>query len=122
MLAGQASVPHHLVHGPVVQAPEAHGPLPQPPGPPKGPAPPCQPPGPPVTPGPQAEPVALAYQLSHWDAAELRPDGTGCAEVTEAQPAESVGRVDSDASDVYDCHSLMTVESKLDQGPPGPPA
>lgn len=68
VLPGQASVPHHLVQGPLVQAPLlAHGPGPHPPpAPPKGPlAPPCQPKGPPAEPlpSPHAETAEAQAEL-----------------------------------------------------------
>ena len=123
---GQASVPHQLVHGPLVHSPSlalAQGPHPLP-GPPwpKGPYPPPAlhpggpPPGPPRPPspswpshappplGPQpygAPVVTLAQEL----ATLLRGLGSGWAEVREAQSAVAVGQAVRLAPEVQEAKS-----------------
>jgi len=103
VLAGQAPVPHQLVHGPLVQAPLPHGPHPFPgPPPPNGPhpepgdqpdAPPPGPHGPPaghalvVQPDGQAEPPLVALHVASALAVTVSPTlAQSCATAWSTPP------------------------------------
>jgi len=119
VLGGQPLVPHQLVHGPEVQAlllSLAQGPHPPCPNGPTPPAPDHPLELLPPHPGKVGAPVVT---VAHEEAILLKPDGSGCAEVSDAHSEEAVGQDETLAPEVQLLNSLpMLLQADVSVGKP----